>query len=350
MKQLILLVFSFFVFTFQSVAQEGIPVYFDYLADNYYLVYPSMAGISQGGKIRGTARQQWFSVDEAPSLQTLNVNFRIGDSNSGVGAIVFNDANGYHALSGVKLTYAHHIKIGGDARYLNQFSFGLSPSYLQSSLDESDFRSVNFDPALVGSKISEGYFNLDIGFSYSKMEFYAHAAILNVLGSDRNLYRFGRSDPDNLPVIDDARKFLVSTGYIFGRNDWQIEPSMLFQLSQFKYQRVRDADAVSNAEKTLDFNIKVYKDVPFGRIWGGISYRRSFEGAQFQTANGFGEQKLQLITPIIGANFKNFLVSYNYSYQTGDIRFADGGFHQITLGYNFGQAERKYDCYCPASQ
>jgi hypothetical protein len=33
----------------------------------------------------------------------------------------------------------------------------------------------------------------------------------------------------------------------------------------------------------------------------------------------------------------------------GDIRFDNGGFHQITLGYDFGQAERKYDCYCPAA-
>jgi len=42
----------------ETSAQEGIPVYFDYLADNYYLVYPSMAGIGEGGKIRGTFRKQ----------------------------------------------------------------------------------------------------------------------------------------------------------------------------------------------------------------------------------------------------------------------------------------------------
>ena len=59
-------------------AQEGIPVYFDYLSDNYYLVYPSMAGIGQGGKVRLTARKQWFNVDEAPSLQTFNAHFRVG--------------------------------------------------------------------------------------------------------------------------------------------------------------------------------------------------------------------------------------------------------------------------------
>ncbi|MFK7811508.1 MAG: type IX secretion system membrane protein PorP/SprF [Maribacter sp.] len=338
MKNLLIVLIAFLAYSNQSQAQEGIPVYFDYLADNYYLVYPSMAGISEGGKIRATARQQWFSVDEAPNLQTLNANFRLGESNSGVGMIIFNDANGYHAQTGAKLTYAHHLKLGGDIRYLDQLSFGLSGTYLQSSLDESEFRSVIADPAIVGSKISQGYFNVDLGLSYSKMEFYAHVAILNLLESKRNLYRFGRANPDDVPVIDNLRRYLASVGYIFGKNEVQIEPSVLFQMTDF------------TKEKTLDINAKIYKDVDFGRIWGGVSYRRSFDGAQFQTDGTFGEQRLQLFTPIIGANIGKFLVSYNYSYQIGDIRFDNGGFHQITLGYDFGQTERKYDCYCPAAQ
>lgn len=330
MKQRLLLLISFFAFAFQSIAQEGIPVYFDYLADNYYLVYPSMAGIGEGGKIRGTARKQWFSVDEAPSLQTLNANFRLGESNSGIGAIIFNDANGYHSQTGVKLTYAHHLKMGGDIRYLNQLSFGLSAGILQSNLDETEFLSVIQDPVITGSNNSVSYYNVDLGFSYNKMEFYAHFAALNILGSGRDLY--------SAIEFDNLRRYLASVGYVFGRNEVQIEPSILFQMTDF------------TKEKTMDINAKVYKDVAFGRIWGGVSYRRSFDGAQFLTDGSFGEQKLQLITPIVGANIGKFLVSYNYSYQMGDIRFDNGGFHQITLGYDFGQTERKYDCYCPAAQ
>jgi len=323
----------------KSNAQEGIPVYFDYLSDNYYLVFPSMAGIGEGGKIRATARKQWFDVDDAPSLQTINAHFRLGDSPSGIGAIIFNDANGYHSQTGLKLTYAHHLRMGGsDVRQLNQLSFGLSATILQSSLDETEFRSVTPDPAVSGIKLSSSYSNVDIGVSYNYGEFYSHFAVTNALtGSKRNLYYRDRNDnPDEL-VIDNIRRFLVSAGYIFGRSEWQVEPSMLFQLTEF------------TKEKTMDINAKVYKDVDFGRIWGGLSYRRSFDGAQYQTNGTFGEQRLQLITPIVGANIKNFMVSYNYSYQMGDIRFDNGGFHQITLGYDFGQTERKYDCYCPAA-
>jgi hypothetical protein len=55
------------VFTGQmAIAQEGVPVYLDYLTDNYYLIHPSMAGAAACGKIRGTVRQQWF--DQMPLI------------------------------------------------------------------------------------------------------------------------------------------------------------------------------------------------------------------------------------------------------------------------------------------
>lgn len=310
-------------------AQEGIPVYFDYLSDNYYLVYPSMAGIAEGTKIRLTARKQWFNVDEAPSLQTLNINSRVGER-SGIGGILFNDSNGYHSQTGFKATYAHHLQLGGDFRTLNQLSFGLSAGVILSSLDETEFRSVIPDPVVTGVKNTASYFNMDLGVSYNLFEFYAHAAILNVLGSGRDLY--------TLAEFDNLRRYLFSVGYVFG-NTTRIEPSILFQMTEF------------TREKTVDFNVKVYRDVSFGTVWAGLSYRRSFDGAQFQTNGTFGEQRLQLFTPIIGVNVNRFMFSYNYSYQSGDIRFDNGGFHQITLGYDFGQSDqgKRYDCYCPAA-
>lgn len=330
MKKQLLILFSLLGFGLSGVAQEGLPVYFDYLADNYYLVHPSMAGIGQGGKIRLTARQQWFSVDEAPNLQTISAHYRVKDSRSGLGAIIFNDANGYHSQTGLKVTYAHHLPFGADFRILNQLSFGLSAGFIQSSLDETEFRSVIPDPIITGGKNSVGYFNVDFGASYSYMEFYTHFTVLNLLGSGRDLY--------TAIEFDNLRRYLLQVGYIFGRSEWRVEPSILFQLTEF------------TEEETVDFNAKVYKDMNFGTLWAGLSYRRSFDGAQFQTDGSFGEQRLQLFTPIVGVNYKRFMFSYNYSYQSGDIRLDNGGFHQITLGYDFGpERENRYDCFCPAA-
>ena len=46
------------------------------------------------------------------------------------------------------------------------------------------------------------------------------------------------------------------------------------------------------------------------------------------------KQTYQLVTPIFGITYNDFVFSYNYSYQKGNIVLGNGGFHQITLGYN----------------
>ena len=78
--------FIFFVFMLISqlaTTQEALPIYSDYLTDNYYLLHPSMAGISNCNKVRLTGRQQWFGQEQAPNLQTLSINGRIGETSSG---------------------------------------------------------------------------------------------------------------------------------------------------------------------------------------------------------------------------------------------------------------------------
>ena len=92
--------FSFF-FIANLKAQEGVPVYFDYLTENFYLVHPSMAGVNlAGGKLRTTIRKQWFDQVEAPNLQTLTADLRLSNR-SGIGVIAFNDENGYHSQKGL---------------------------------------------------------------------------------------------------------------------------------------------------------------------------------------------------------------------------------------------------------
>ena len=321
-------VFAVLISSF-SFSQEGLPVYFDYLTDNYYLIHPSMAGAAYGGKIRLTARQQWFDVDAAPNLQTLSANARLGESKSGLGAILFNDANGYHSQTGLKFTYAHHLLFSRNEVDLNQLSFGLSVGFIQSTLDESEFVSIVPDPIITNTANSVTYYNVDFGFSYHYLDTYAHVTVKNALGSGRDLY--------TAQEFDNLRRYLISVGHVFGKREWQFEPSVLLQITEF------------TQEKTVDINGKVYKELNDDTLlWGGLSYRRSFDGAEFNTGSGIQQQKLQLLTPLLGINYKRFLFAYNYSYQTGDVRFDNGGFHQITLGYDFGERRDPYDCKCPA--
>jgi len=314
-----------------SISQEGLPVYSDYLSDNYYLLHPSMAGAANCAKLRITARQQWFGQEDAPALQTISLNGAVGER-SGAGIIVFNDKNGYHSQTGMKLTYAHHIMFSRDNVDLNQLSFGMSAGFIQSNLDETSFYDNNpeYDPNIYGNVIQKAsYFNVDIGASYNLLDFYVHFTVKNALASDRKLYT------DKEPV--NLRRAILNAGYTFGDSDailW--EPSIMFQL------------VTQTQEKTVDLNLKAYKELDFGKLWGGISYRRSLDGAQYVDGNSIGDQKLQYVTPILGVNYKNFMFAYTYSHLLGNVKFDSGGFHQITLGLNLFCKPEKYHCNCPA--
>ncbi len=309
-----------------SFSQEGIAIYSDYLSDNLYLIHPSMAGAANCAKVRLTARKQWFGNDNAPGLQTASFNGRIGDQ-SGAGIILFNDENGFHSQKGLKATYAHHIMFSRSDVDLNQLSFGISAGMVQSQLDQSEF--VGFDPIVDGAIQKDAYFNMDIGASYNYLEFFTHFTVKNVLASKRDIYT--KAESDNL------RKYIWSAGYVFGDSETlQWEPSFLFQLTD------------ETQEKLIDLNIKLYKDFDFGKLWGGVSYRRSFDATQYLDKGNVETQSLQYITPIVGLNFKNLVVAYTYSHLIGDVKFDQGGFHQITLGFNLFCKRDKWDCNCPA--
>ncbi|TDD78611.1 PorP/SprF family type IX secretion system membrane protein [Flavobacterium caseinilyticum] len=313
-----------------SFSQEGIPVYSDYLSDNYYLIHPSMAGAANCAKLRVTGRKQWFDQEDAPELQTLSFNGRIGEK-AGAGIILFNDKNGYHSQKGVKLTYAYHLMFSRDEIDLNQLSFGISAGLIQSQLDETEFlQSGDFDPIIDGTVVQkDAYFNVDVGASYNFLNFYAHATVKNAIETRREIYT--EYESDNL------RKYLLSAGYVFGnREKILFEPSLLFQMVE------------KTTEKSIDINFKAYKNLDFGRLWAGLSYRRSFDGAEYLDGTTVSKQNLQYITPIVGVNYKNFMLAYTYSQLSGAVKFDNGGYHQITLGIDLFCKPVKYDCYCPS--
>jgi hypothetical protein len=51
---------------------------------------------------------------------------------------------------------------------------------------------------------------------------------------------------------------------------------------------------------------------------GGLSYRRSIDGAQY-TSNGIATQKITIYYPIVGVNFNNFMFAYTYSHVAGAV-------------------------------
>ena len=239
MKLYKIFLISLMVFSFQyNSAQEGLSVFSDYLTDNYYLLHPSMAGAANCSQIRLTGRRNWIGDEDSPSLFTAAYNGRIGNSQSGIGAILYNDKNGFTSQTGGYLTYAHHLLFSSSEADLNQLSFGLSAGLIQYRLDQTSFFAD--DPLIEGGSISSSEFNMDVGLSYNLYNFYTHFTVKNLLENS--------GINNNLEVTNNLRNFLLSVGYVIARpgKTFSYEPSILYSL--------RDG----TQQSTIDFNLKVY--------------------------------------------------------------------------------------------
>lgn len=304
-----------------GIGQEIIPTYSDYLTDNLYLLYPSLAGAANRNQLRLTARQQWFDVDDAPALQTLTVNGRLGKK-EGIGAVLFNDHNGNFSKTGAYGSFAYHLRLPAGDLELHRLSFGISAGLVQHRLDQSSFTQP--DPILDQENTSVTYANMDVGMSYFNKDLYIHFAAKNLLPVKRELFN---SDY----IATNQRRYFLTSGYIFSPSyDWFLEPSILFQLAE------------DSGEKAVDVNLKGYRNFEFGQVWAGVSLRHGLDKV------GEDRENLRYLTPFAGVEFRSFLIGYTYSQQFNEVVLSNGGFHQITLGYNFGAARKRYHCGCPA--
>ncbi len=310
-----LFVFYLFVIAVPSYGQETLPIYSDYLSDNVFLIHPSAAGIGSCGKIRLTARKQWQGVENAPELQTLSFHNKFGDK-AALGLVMFNDKNGFHSQKGVQATYAFHLEVGNGSQF-EQLSFGLSATAVQN---QSDQRTFSGDPAVQQLIESTSYFNADFSVAYHRAGFSSYFTVKNILLSAKNNLN------NSLEPLD-LRNYIFSSGYYFDyRNMLQFEPSIMLQYKE------------ATGEVIGDFNIKAYKNLKGAQLWAALSYRRSFDSKAIEN--------LQYITPIVGINYNQLMVSYTYTKQLGEIVFSDASYHQITLGINV-LCKRQRAAACP---
>jgi len=316
-----ILIIIYFFISPSIYAQEGIPIYHDYLSDNLILLHPSMAGANSCAKVRLTGRTQWFDIEDNPMLQTFSFNTHLGEEGrNGIGFIIFNDRNGYHSQKGIQLAFAHHINFG-NGEYVNKLSFGIAGNFIQNQLDETSFNPDRFDPIISGTVQSSSYFNIDFGFSYHIQGFFLNATLKNALLTNRDLYT--EVEEDNL------RKYVGSAGYYFGNDTFHIEPSAMIQYQEY------------NEQLTTDTNLKFYFDLSeYNMVYIGASYRKDWSDNNYDSG-------YQSITPIAGVQFDKFTFAYTYTYDMSDFPISNNGFHQITLGYNFNCQKQTVKQGCP---
>lgn len=309
----ITLFLCFFVLCFCAVkAQYRMPVYTDYLTDNYYVLHPAMAGAQyEGLKVRTSYRTQWLGIANAPSMQTINAHARVGDK-SGVGGFFFHDKNGFQSQLGFQGTYAHHINFYRSRADVNQISFGLSAGGTFHRHDQSSFNPTN-DPQIKGTEISASSMYVDVGLSYNFVSLYAHLTIQNLLFVGNNI--------TDQVLLDNPKRLLASVGNFFEiQPTWALEPSVL-------------VDYIEYADRpNVDINLKSHHSIRDTQLWVGTSYRKGLTSTQTNNGtNPFSEPFSQL-TAILGMKNNKWTFSYTYTVGIGNIKINNSGFHQLTLG------------------
>lgn len=304
-------------------AQHQLPIYTDYLMDNYYLMHPAMAGAHfQGIKARATHRSQWQQIENAPSLQTFNAHSRLNEK-SGIGTVFYNDGNGYHKRLGGLITYAHHLNFYRAKSEINQLSFGLSIGVMNDTHDQSSFDPSLSDPLVTGFKVNTSGLHIDIGFSYNILGFYAHLTAKNLLFTGYN-----RTDDLKMKT---PRALLMNTGYFIPfSNTLSIEPSVL----------VYDVQYASTLG--YDINLKSHHSFDSFYSWLGLSYRANVHSTIYSKDDfkAFSQRHKQF-TIMVGIRISTISFSYAYSASLENVQLATFGGHQLTLGIDiFGKKYR----------
>ena len=305
----------FFMFVTPVAAQYRMPIYTDYLNDNYYILHPAMAGAHyEGMKIRTSFRTQWLEIANAPSMQTLNVHARVGDK-SGIGGMFFNDKNGFQSRTGVQATYAHHINTYRDVDEVNQLSFGLTVGGSFRQHDQTAF-APSSEAAVKGGEVNSSSLYVDVGMTYNLVSFYTHLTVQNLV--------FVGKDISDQVVLESPRRFLVSAGNFFEmKPKWALEPSFL-------------VDYIEYVDRpNVDVSLKSHHSIRQTQLWLGTSYRKGLTDTLTNSATAAYSEPFTQFTLLTGVKHQNWTFSYAYTVGVGDIKINNTGFHQFTLGIEF---------------
>ncbi|TYP76894.1 PorP/SprF family type IX secretion system membrane protein [Aquimarina intermedia] len=301
-----------------SYAQEfSAPVQNQYLADNPYLISSAYAGIGDCWQVRASGFEQWVSIEDSPGTQSLSFDGRISDR-SGIGAILFNDQNGFTTQKGVQLSFAHHLTL---SEYDNMYlSFGLSYKFTQFGIDANEFNNGNPDepmnPNLPDVTVNNS--NFDIGFLYRFGRFFFSGNAVNLL--QKEIDDFNPTEPSTI------QNYYMYTGYTFFHrfSNIEIEPSVLYQ------------NFAGDGRSTADLNLKVRKMHDTDYYWAGLSIR-SLVDQSFKPLS---------VSPMVGIKKFNFYVAYAYQINVNEVLQPStaAGSHMITLGFDFGCRQSKCGC------
>ena len=303
-----------------TVSAQEFPIYNQYYF-NYYLVNPALAGANDCHYFMLTHKQQWLGIDDAPYTTSLSYQGRL-PRNVGLGAYIYNDANGYSRQQAGQITVAYHIPLSDGAKYKKavsrdrQLSFALSAKlYNYGISDKAELQKL-----AEGDKAMEDLddllaFNVNVGAYFTSYGFFTGLSMTNLLGTKMPHYE-GKMEP----LIPMTGYFLLGNEFML--NDFEgLEPSLMYMFDV-------------KGHMTLDINFKYSRSSMRNSdwaYWAQLVFRQNIDDGDYDT--------LDLI-PTAGMQYKKFHFGLAYGIQLNRLYRHNYGTLELMLGYTLCHTRR----------
>ncbi|RDC57487.1 type IX secretion system membrane protein PorP/SprF [Pedobacter chinensis] len=261
---------------------------------NQFLANPAMAGVENGLTLNGAFKAQWLGVDGAPKIQYITGDYGMESNKVGLGALIYNETAGVINRLRATVSYAYHLPLNSGSSFLD---FGLSAGVMNEYVNMGKVKGDFTDDVLNSFNDRRMYLDGDFGMAYRMDK-------LTLQGTLPNLKRFFKRDV--LRNVVDRSIYFIAAGYKFTTTNVinSIEPKLV-------YRGVQNYNGIFDVGINLQF----------------LENRFMLNGIYHSTNS---------LTAGFGANYKEqFLILFQYTTNTSQMRNYSNGEFEIGLRYNF---------------
>lgn len=286
----------FFSVAFGQAQQK---VQFTQYMFNQLVINPAYAGADEALSLTFIQRNQWGSVENAPSTQTFSAHTLVKKQKFGVGLSVVNDRIGAHKNLSALTNFAYHIQTG-----LNSYlSMGVQAGMHNTRSNYAALTGATNDPKLSDLNIAETFFDFGAGIYFRSPKFHAGLSAPELIPK-RVAFN------DTVSVKLSRTNFFLFSKYTFTVSEnMDLQPAILLK-------------HLPGLPFSFDANLNmIYRKV----LSIGLSYRKD-ESVDFLI-------KAQ-ITP-------QLQFGYAYDHTISDVARLSNGSHEIMVHYLFRYIQTK---------
>jgi type IX secretion system PorP/SprF family membrane protein len=255
-----------------------------------YLTNPALAGAQNNGNVAIIYKKQLVGFENSPNSQVLSIDYPFSKSKVGVGVNGFKDKNGFSSFTGFETTFAYHVSSDKKGSVPSTgFSFGLSATYNQYSIDGSNFKPEESDDITLTdpNKLSNAYPNANFGFNFYSSGFNLGLSAYNIIPNVSTIFT-------NKDDIQNAFTVFINSGVDLKlKENMVIRPNVLYRTqknSDFQFDMMLDFKFISSPSSFFTIS-PVFRNYGYAAITGRqsvgvnalVSWHPFVLGYQFET-------------------------------------------------------------------